>query len=187
MTSMLVTKERKYSPHHTLLGAARVCLKLAEEKQPGSHYHEFTTIVMSALSLEALANAVGSRLITDWSDFESSSPWAKLRILCETLHLDFDRGKEPWSSAKWLCGFRNRAAHGKPEDLLLTKSVPEESFEKEMRNSPDSWLESQITLGNAKRAYKAASDIKLAFSVALPDDLKLGIYADSTMSSGSLG
>ena len=187
MTSMFVTKERAYSPHHTLLGAARVCLGLAEAKQPGSHYHEFTAMVMSALSLEALANSVGSRLITDWGDFECSSPWAKLRTICETLRLDFDRNKEPWSTARWLCGFRNKVAHGKPQDLLLTKRVPEEAYETEMRSPLDSWIESQISLGNAKRAYKAASDIKLAFSQALPDELKLGIYADSTMFTGESG
>src|SRR6476620_4243552 len=121
MASVRVTKERSYSPHHTLLGAACVCLQLAEERHAGSHYHEFTAIVMSSLSLEALANAVGSRAVTDWEDFETSSLWAKLRLLCETLHIDFDRRKEPWSSAKWLCGFRNKVAHGKPEDILLTK------------------------------------------------------------------
>jgi hypothetical protein len=140
---------------------------------------------MSALSLEALANAVGSRVVADGADFESSSPWAKLRILCDTLHIDFDRGKEPWSAAKWLCGFRNKVAHGKPEDLLQSKHVTEDQYEQEMRNSPDSWIESQITLGNAKRAFKAASDIKLAFFNALPGELKIGIYSDSTMSTGT--
>lgn len=140
---------------------------------------------MSSLSLEALANAIGSRIVPDWVDFESSSPWAKLRLLCETLDLEFDRNSEPWSSAKWLCGFRNKVAHGKPEDLFLELVVTEDAYEKELSKYPSSALESQVTLGNAKRAFKTVVDIKLLFFQSLPDELNSGIYSDSAMFSGS--
>jgi len=176
-----IKKAREFQPHHTFLGAARVALKLAESREPGWHYHEFTAIVMSALSIEALANAVGSRAMTDWSDFESSSPWAKLRLLCESLNIDFDRTTEPWSTAKWLCGFRNKAAHAKPEDLFEVKQISDKAFEKERNKWPESSLEREITLGNAKRAYAAIHQMKIIFFNAMPEDTRSSIYADGAV------
>ena len=182
---MQITKERSFAPHHTFLGAARVSLDLAKSRQPGWHYHEFTAIVMSALSIEALANAVGGRVISDWKDFESSSPWAKLRLLCEHLNIEFNRTIEPWSTAKWLCGFRNKAAHAKPEDLLETKQIPDQAFDQERHKWPESSLERDVTLGNASRAYEAIQQIKLTLFNAMPEDTRSSIYADGAMFSGS--
>lgn len=183
---MQITKARSFAPHHTFLGAARVSLGLAKSKQPGWHYHEFTSIVISALSIEALANAVGAHVMEDWKDFESSSPWAKLRLLCERLNVDFNRTSEPWATAKWLCGFRNKAAHAKPEYLLEVKQIPDQAFEKESGKWPESSLERDITLGNATRAYEAIQQIKLTFFNAMPADIRTSIYADGAMYSGSM-
>ena len=182
---MQITKERTFSPHHTFLGAARVSLELARSRQPGSHYHELTAIVMSALSIEALANAIGARVMTDWKDFESSSPWAKLRLLCEALHVAFDRSVEPWSTMKWLCGFRNKAAHAKPEDLLEVKQIPDCAYEQERSEWPESSLEHEITLGNATRAYEAIQQVKLVLFKSMPSDTSGGIFADGAMFSGT--
>lgn len=182
---MRITKERTFSPHHTFLGAARVSLELAKSRQPGWHYHEFTAIVMSALSIEALANAIGARVMTDWKEFESSNPWAKLRLLCEALHIAFDRNAEPWSTAKWLCVFRNRAAHAKPEELLEVKQIPDCAYEQERSEWPASSLEREVTLGKAIRAYEAIQQVKLTLFKAMPSDTNGGIFADGAMFSGS--
>ncbi len=181
---MRITKERSFAPHHTFLGAARVSLELAKARSRGSHHHEFTAIVMSALSIEALANAVGARVMGDWKDFESSSPWAKLRLLCESLNIAFTRTIEPWSTAKWLCGFRNKAAHAKPEDLLEVKQIPDDAFDQERFTWPESSLEHEITLGNAKRAYAAVEQIKLLLFNAMPEDTRTSIYTDGATFSG---
>lgn len=183
---MQITKERSYAPHHTFLGAARVSLELAKSRQPGWHYHEFTAIVMSALSIEALANAVGAHVMSDWKDFESSSPWAKLRLLCEQLDIEFNRASEPWRTAKWLCGFRNKAAHAKPEDLLEVKEIPDHASDQERQTWPKSALERDITTGNASRAYEAIQKIKLILFNAMPADKRTSIYSDSAMFSAAL-
>lgn len=181
---MHVTKERSFAPHHTPLGAARVALDLAEQRSPGWHYHEFTAIVMSALSIEALANAVGARVISEWKDFENSTPWAKLRLLAESLNVPLDRGAEPWSTVKWLCGIRNKAAHAKPEDLLETKQVPDHAFDQERLNWPKSLLEREVTLGNARRAFEAVQRVKLTLFNAMPEHTRGSIFSDGAMFSG---
>lgn len=72
-----------------------------------------SAILLSALSVEALCNAIGYRLIEGWGDYEQSRPWLKLRVLCRDLDLPFDKGAEPWQSLKDLLDFRNKVAHGK--------------------------------------------------------------------------
>jgi hypothetical protein len=182
---MKIIKERSFAPHHTFLGAARVSLDLAKSRHPGWHYHEFTSIVMSALSIEALVNAVGGRVMDNWKDFESSSPWAKLRLLCEHLGIEFNRTTEPWSTAKWLCGFRNKAAHAKPEELHEVKQIPGHAFDQERTEWPKSSLEREITLGNATRAFEAIQQIKLKLFNSMPEDTRSSIYSDGAIFSGS--
>ena len=79
----------------------------------GWKYDALTTLVFSALAIEALANAFGEKKINGWADFEMSSPMGKLRVVTGTLGIPFDPGKEPWATARWLVTFRNRIAHAR--------------------------------------------------------------------------
>ena len=97
--TIYAARERPFSAHHMFLGAARVALQDSKDKRPGWFYSNLIAITMSALAIEALCNTVGERIIDDWKDFESASPVAKLRLLCENLSIDFDKSLEPWSSA----------------------------------------------------------------------------------------
>ena len=181
-----VTRERPFSAHHMFIGAARVSIQDAENKKPGWFYDELTAMVMSALAVEALANAFGKRLLKDWEDFESASPIAKLKLVCKELDLEFDRNKEPWSTIKWLSKFRNLVAHAKPE--LVTEdyiSTPDE-YEKKRMDMPKSALEKQVTLGNAKRAYEGVEKVKELLAKKVPPDESFGLYSDSCLGSASI-
>jgi hypothetical protein len=169
-----------------LIGAARVALEDAKKKKPGWFYDELTAMVMSALAVEALANAFGKRLIDDWVDFESSTSMAKLRLICQHLEIEFDQNKEPWSTAKWLSKFRNKIAHAKPELVTENYVSTRDEYEKKRRDMPTSALEAQITHGNAARAYGGVERIKTILSEKVPPGESFGLYSDVSLGSASI-
>ncbi|MCK4790982.1 MAG: hypothetical protein KAV87_45035 [Desulfobacteraceae bacterium] len=125
-----VSKERPFSAHHMLLGAARAAIEDAESKRPGWFYSELMAITMSGLAIEALCNAVGERVIDNWNDFESSSPKAKVRVICKELDIEYKSEKEPWSSVVWLSKIRNDLAHAKPQLVNESYIWIREEYEK---------------------------------------------------------
>lgn len=135
-------------------------------------------MVMSSLAVEALANAVGGRVITDWATFERLSPLEKIGRLVEELTITYDSNIEPWSTVRWLAGFRNDIAHAKPELVQEEKFLPEVALGKTLFDSPQSRIEREITLGNARRAHTAITTIKKILADSLPVEKRLGIYCD---------
>ena len=181
-----VTTERPFSAHHMLIGAAQASLEDAKAKRPGWFYSELVTITLSALSIEAMCNAVGDRVIVDWKDFESSSPNAKLRLLCEHLKIQYDKSKEPWVSARWLYKLRNLIAHAKPELVREQAVFSREEYDRRSPEFPKSKLEKEITLTNAARAWRTAEDIKDILTSKVPPENALGLYADASFGRASL-
>jgi hypothetical protein len=57
------TRKRNFFAHHILIGAARMSLEDAENKEPGWYYSELIALTMSALAMEAICNAVGEQII----------------------------------------------------------------------------------------------------------------------------
>ena len=172
------TQERTFSAHHMLLRAADRACDVATENAPGSLYDKLVAITLSALAMEALCNTVGERIVSDWQDFESSSPIAKLRLLAQHLAIDYRATTEPWESAQWLVKFRNKIAHAKPELVIEEIHLTQEQHDKRLFDIPESKLEKQITLGNAKRAVKAVTEIKRLLSQKVPPEHALGLYSD---------
>jgi hypothetical protein len=168
------------------IGAARVALEDAKKKQPGWFYSELTAMVMSALAVEALANAFGKRLVDDWEDFEASSPMAKLRLVCQELALEFDQQKEPWSTIKWLSKFRNLIAHAKPELVTEDYISTRDEYEKKLMEMPKSALERKITLKDAGRAYYGVEKLKEILSAKVPPEESFGLYSDSCLGSAEI-
>jgi len=181
-----VSKERPFSAHHMLLGAARAALEDAKNKRPGCFYSELIAITMSGLAIEALCNAVGERVVDNWKDYESSSPKAKVRIICNELKLEYDCNKEPWSSVIWLSKIRNELAHAKPQLVNESYTWSREEYETKDGFMPQSKLEKKITLGNAERAYKQISELKTILCINIPADKSFGLYADSWSGSSSV-
>ena len=172
------TQEREFFAHHMLLHAAECQINEARASEVGCFNKCLAAMVLSALAIEALANSVGSRVASNWAEFECLDPLAKLDSLAKTLSITYDPATEPWSAITQLARFRNDIAHPKPELISEEKLLPEAALDKTLFDSPQSQIERQITLGNAERAHKAVYSLKAIFTGSLPDDKRFGIYAD---------
>ena len=174
-----VLKEREFSPHHILIGAAHVALEDAEKKIPGWVHFELVAITFSALALEAVANSFGEKFIIRWKDFESSSPIAKLRLVCSRLNIAPDFEQEPWSAALWLVAFRNKVAHAKPEMIKTDEIFAADEYAKSFHEYPPSRIEEMVSLENAKRSVKAIEKILELFLSKLTLEEMGGLFSDS--------
>jgi len=179
------TQERRFSAHNTLIRIARVELELAKPGNVGEFDHAFTAITFSALAIEALANAVGDRVIPDWKDFESSSPYAKARLLAERLGAPYEHDKEPWQTIRWLSRFRNQVAHPKPELVKSEEIVPAAEADDLGFNPPKSKLELQVSEQNAKRAVEAVEQLKYSLTDRIKIDDRFGLPSDGWLTSTS--
>lgn len=177
------TQEREFFAHHLLLRATAREIEEAQTNAVGRFNKCLAAIVLSSLAIEALLNAAGSRIVSDWEEFERLSPLEKVSRLAENLSLHYDPNKEPWSAITQFADFRNQIAHPKPELILEKRNLPEVALEKMRFNRPKSQIERQITLGNAQRVHKAVCELKIILHDSLPEDERFGIYAD--MWSGS--
>jgi hypothetical protein len=162
-----------------LIRTASLANKRAKKRERGWMYDELTAMTFSALAIEALCNSIGNRVFSDWDDYESSSPNAKLRLLADRLGLKYTKEKEPWSTARWLVKFRNLIAHAKPELIVEEKLITQEELDKRLFDAPKSKLEKWINAGNADRAVRGAEDIKEALIRSMPSEDALGLAADA--------
>ncbi len=154
-----VSQKRDFSLHHALLGAARVSLKNSEKKDPGWGYSYLICITMSALALEAIANAFGDKLVPNWKYYESSNPLAKFLTVANKIGIEVDFEVKPWSNVKWLYNLRNKIAHAKPMYIETNTTLSREEFDTNF-NLPESSLEKQFTKGNAKKAFETVEEVK---------------------------
>ena len=132
----------------------------------------------ASLAVEALVNAVGSRMVPDWRKFEGLRPHEKIDLLVIQLGVFRDATKEPWTTLQYLGGFRNDIAHPKPEEIVKESVLPQAGITKTTFDTPLSVLEREITLGNAKRTHAAVHKLKGLLTDALPAEARFGIYAD---------
>jgi hypothetical protein len=170
--------ERTFFAHHMLLHAAERQIAEAESAECGRFNKCLSAMVLTALAIEALANAVGTRVAADWPTFERLRPHEKLDYLVAKLGIARDVTKDPWTALQYLSGFRNDIAHPKPEDLARRRVLPAVALDRAAFDKPRSSLEREITLGNARRAFKAVHELKGLLADALPVNKRFGIYAD---------
>lgn len=180
------TSERQYSAHHTLLHIAALSLERAEKKEPGWFNDTFVALTFAALAVEAMANAIGDKAVPDWKDFESASPMAKLRILAERLDVSYDSTCEPWETIRWLGKLRNQIAHPKPERIIDERLINEREKDDRLVDPPESKIERQITIGNARRALKAVVDLKWLYCNQIPAENLFGLSFDGWSGSTEL-
>jgi hypothetical protein len=172
------TEERTFFAHHMLLHVAELEIAEAESSELGRFNKCLTAMVMSALAVEALANAVGSRIANDWATFESLRPHEKLELLVTKLAIPHDPTAEPWTTLQYLGRFRNDIAHPKPDDVTKVRVLPNAGLSKTTFDAPLSKLEREISLGNAKRSFAAVRALKGLLTDAMPESERFGIYAD---------
>ena len=175
-----VVRKRTFSAHHMLIGAAQAAVVDAEQKRPGWSYSQLTAIALCGLAIEAICNAVGERVMTDWKDhLERANPSAKVRLLCDRLNVPYEQNKEPWSTVVWLLRQRNAIAHAKPQRVENTYVWSRDEYDRRKKDYPLSDLEREMSLGNAKRALRATRDVLLRFTEAVPAEDSVGLYSDS--------
>jgi len=136
-------------------------------------------MVMTSLAVEALVNAVGSRVSLDWEKFERMRPLEKLDTLVHELNISRQVAQEPWTTLRFLAGFRNDIAHAKPELVERSRVLPEKAIQKLEFDTPVSALEREITVGNARRVHTAVYTLKGLLTDALPVSERFGIYTDA--------
>jgi len=186
MIQLSVNRSRDYYPHHTLLSAAYMNLELAETEESGSHYTQMAAILFSGLAIEALANSFGERYVKNWDDYETSRPIAKIQIVCEVMGAGFDEEKQPWCHLRWLIRFRNRLVHAKPEMVRIEKEMSRDEWNRERMSVPNSKLEKEISLANAKRAVDAAHLIRDLLCEQISEDDLNNLRADGWSSNASV-
>jgi len=182
---MKQTQSREFFGHHMLLHAAELQLEQARQSEAGRFNNCLSAMTMTALSVEALLNAVGSRAIENWEPFERLRPHEKIVSLQTKLGFSYDSAKHPWDTLRYLSGFRNNIAHAKPEFVEETTHFVEPATNATFL-PPQSKLEREITVGNACRCLKAVQALKGILTDALPDELRLGIFVDSWSGSTEL-
>ena len=143
-------------------------------------------MTFSALAIEALCNSIGQYMVSDWNDFENSSPNAKIRLLAHKLGVAYSKDAKPWSTAQQLVKFRNLVAHAKPEALIEELMLTQEEHDKRLFDKPESKLEKLLTVGNSSCALSTVKQIEDIFVKKLPVEHKWGLAADSWSGSTEL-
>jgi len=161
-----------------LLHAADLQVLEAEASEDGRFNKCLAALVLTSLAIEALINAVGSRAAESWLAFEKLKLHEKIEYLVKELQVQRDTTKEPWTTVRFLTGFRNDIAHAKPQQLETSILLPEAAIAKLTFDPPRSTLEREITVGNARRAHTAVYALKGIFTYALPAEKQFGIYTD---------
>jgi hypothetical protein len=178
------SQERQFFAHHMLLHASDMAIKEAESAESGQFNKCLSAMVMISISVEALLNAVGSIVTMDeWPSFERLPPHEKIDSLVNHLGIIRDAKKHPWPTLRHLGSFRNKIVHAKPEPISKTNIVPIQALTNNIDNLPESKLEKEITLGNAKNMLNAVQVLKEIFVDALPEEKRYCIKID--MWSGS--
>ena len=179
-------REREFFAHHMLLRTAKSNLDQVTASTANHFDRCLVAMVFSALAVEALVNAVGSRVVSNWSIFERQRPPEKIDTLLQLLNLDRDARKSPWPALRSLARFRNDVAHPKPERMVKVGTLPENVFDTIFQHAPLSKLERKITFENARRALEAVQTLKSLLTDAMPASKRFGIYADSSSGRAQL-
>lgn len=177
------TRERPFSAHHMLLRAAQLELQSAEADAGGELYKCLTTVLMSALAIEAFTNTVAERVLASWIEVERKPCLAKLKLLAQELRVPFDIADKPWSDAKCLFDFRNDLAHAKPEHLREDAVVTQEEYDELCFQLPESKLEAQLTIEGARAAVATAVSIRDLLGLAVSPENRFGLFAEMTAHS----
>jgi len=177
-TLLQYSQERHYSAHNSFIHIALLELELAKPGTVGEFNHALVSITLSALAVEAMGNAIGYRIVSDWSDYDNLSPYAKLRFLAEHLGLEYATDKEPWGTLRWLCKLRNKLAHAQPETVKKTDLITQEQHASRGIEAPKSKLEEEITEYNSRRAINAVEQIKYSLCDLIPAEQCFGLVSD---------
>lgn len=158
--------------------ASHFCGELTR-KEYVSWYDLLAAVTLLALSVEALANTIGMFVVSDFEDFESSSPKVKLRIICEKSGLEFNRSKSPFVEVIHLLKVRNKLAHPKYQHLRYeSKEMPLEEARKHYEKLGDLLhdIEKSLSPEMAQKSLQAV----ISLERTLRATLKPGLFQSSS-------
>ena len=174
-----VVQEHVFLPYTLYLDSAKYFCAEMERKESVSWYDLLAAVTLLGLSVEAIANTFGELVIADFKDFESSSPKAKLRLICESLGVEFNRSKVPFVDVLHLLKVRNQLAHPKYQSLRY------ESTEMPLQAAREHYgrlgeilhdIEKSLTPELAHRSLKAV----LTLTTTLRAAVKPAVYPSSS-------
>lgn len=174
-----VQKSRSTRPYLELRYAAKFGLETAKTKRDGWGYDKLTTILFSALAVEAFCNSLGDELFENWQDFDRLNIIGKTRLIAEKLEVEHDKAIEPWSTVVWLTGFRNKLVHSRPEKLAVDTVVDEKTMKKLEHAPPQSKIERENSLPNAIRACESTDKLYELLLGALPKEKRFSFVCES--------
>jgi len=122
MASAKIITERTFFPYVPYLDSARHFCAEFQRKGYVSWYDLLASVTLLSLSVEALANTAGELHIVDFKDFESASPKAKIRMICQAAAINYDKNKSPFVDVLALLKVRNQLAHPKLQKLRYESS-----------------------------------------------------------------
>jgi len=124
------TASRTVTPAFTLNSIGTYALEKAAANPEGSQLEIVTAVLMCALSMEAVLNAVGAHLFLDcseepciWKAIERLSPRLKLEAIAERSGLQLDLGSLPFQDFTPMFKYRDDLVHAKTMRLSSTDVV----------------------------------------------------------------
>lgn len=163
-----------FFPYVMYLDSARHFCGEMTRKEYVSWYDLLATVTLLGLSIEALANTIGELVVPDFKDFESSSPKAKIRIICERTGIDFNRNKSPFAEVMHLLKVRNQLAHPKYQKLYYeSKEMPLELAQKHYRELGEILhdIEKSLTPEMAQKSLTAVINLSASLRATLDPKL----------------
>lgn len=113
MQKASVVRERHFLPYLPFIESAKHFCDQLDQQGEVSWYDLMAATTLLALSVEALVNTIGELIVPNFSDFESCSPKAKIRILYENAGENFVKDRPPVNDVLKLLKTRNDLAHPK--------------------------------------------------------------------------
>ena len=141
--------------------ASTFFLKNAESSEEGSYYNILSSILFSALTLEAYVNHQGSIDINNWKDWDKKKKPTikqKLEKFSEFNNFKIDYNANPYSVIDILFEIRNIVSHG--QTITIKKKVRKaQNNSKAALKDLETMLEKQCTIEKAKKFNKKTKKI----------------------------
>ncbi|MGI9281650.1 MAG: hypothetical protein ACR2PX_18745 [Endozoicomonas sp.] len=149
----------KVTTYNWMFKAARLALEEGNRNEEGQFFHSMNTIVYSAFALEAFFNHLGEHFYDDWSKRERKlSKRKKFITFLEKCEIKYDLDKEPFSSAIEAFAFRDQLAHGKTEEVEISKPVELTEQEERFFTIGNDWTEF-CKIENANKVFSDTKDL----------------------------
>lgn len=170
-----VIQQRVFLPYELYIDSAKHFCDELDKKDYISWYDLMASTTLLALSVEALVNTIGELVITEFKDFESMPPLAKVRMICESKGIEFNKGIFPFSDIANLIKVRNKLAHPKYKLLKYESTeMPLEEAKKHYEEIGDPLhdIEKGLNPKLVKQSLKSVLGLTKIFVPLLPDEIR---------------